>query len=104
MPDKSQELYYENYQPVDWKHAPGADVGGAMVIPTGSSQLSRDERSSATTKQRSAKDASIALRALNANRYIQYLASGQPPMSFDRVMNLQDPLAYKQTNYNVNDK
>lgn len=39
----------------------------------------RDERST------SGRDSSLAMRALNTNRYLQYLTSGQPLMSYARL-------------------
>lgn len=47
--------------------------------------LPRDQRS-ASTKGSQTKDSSLAMRALNINRYMQHLASGQPLMPYDKLI------------------
>lgn len=66
-------MAYENEQPFDWKRSSGGEV-----------TETRDERSD------SGRDSSLAMRALNTNRYIQYLTSGQPLMSYSRLFGTQE--------------
>lgn len=67
------EVAYRNEQPFDWKRSSEDEA-----------TETRDERSD------SGRDSSLAMRALNANRYIQYLTSGQPLMSYSRLFGTQE--------------
>lgn len=70
------EYSYDNYQP-PFEVSPRDDSG----------QLSRDERSPASGQlQRGYQEASLAMRALDANRYIRHLASGLSPASFESLL------------------
>lgn len=53
--------------------------------------MSRDERSYQESKpsKQGNRDASLAMRALNTNRLLQYLSSGQPLPSYDRLLAMQ---------------
>lgn len=85
VPPLAGEIAYRNEQPIDWNN---------RLIDYGNIGLgvSRDERSSQdikSIKQGSNHDASLAMRALNTNRLLQYLASGQPLTSYDRLLATQ---------------
>lgn len=49
--------------------------------------MSRDERDQRPTQKQSFRDSSLAMRALNINRLIQQLTSGQPLGLYGKLLN-----------------
>lgn len=76
------EVAYSNEQPIDW-NGQSVDYGNGLSV-------SRNERSQATKSNKQGNhDASLAMRAFNTNRLLQYLSSGQPLTSYDRLLATQ---------------
>lgn len=90
--DNSREFALRNEQPIDVAEtSPQDDV--APDVELGAGNMSRDGRSPVQQQQLQQgyqRDTSLAMRALNANRILQALSSGQPLMSYDKIYSPAD--------------